>query len=105
MKIRLEANGYDVLTAEDGQLALDAARKEIPDLIILDLMLPVVDGYKVCRQLKSEEGYKKIPILIFSARAQASDIRMGEEAGADGYIVKPFEPAALLSKIRELLKE
>ncbi|MFA5155852.1 MAG: response regulator [Candidatus Omnitrophota bacterium] len=105
MKIRLEANGYDVLTAGDGQLALDKARADIPDLIILDLMLPKIDGYQVCRQLKSDEKYKHIPVLMFSARAQEADKKNGEEAGADGYIVKPFDPPALLSKIKELLKE
>jgi two-component system, OmpR family, alkaline phosphatase synthesis response regulator PhoP len=105
MKIRLEANGYEVLTAIDGQAALDTARKESPDLIILDLMLPKMDGYKVCRLLKFDEKYKKIPILMFTARAQESDKQLGQEVGADGYVVKPFEPSTLLSKIKEFLKE
>jgi len=105
IKIRLEANGYEILTAGDGQQALDTARKEMPDLIILDLMLPKIDGYKVCRMLKFDEKYKKIPVLMFTARAQESDKKLGEEVGADGYIVKPFEPSALLSKIKEFLKE
>ncbi len=105
MQIRLEASGYEIIPASDGQQALDLARKEMPELIILDLMLPKVDGYKVCRVLKSDDRYKKIPILLFTARAQESDKELGKEAGADGYIVKPFEPSALLAKIKEFLKE
>ncbi|MBU2044003.1 MAG: response regulator [Candidatus Omnitrophica bacterium] len=102
VKMRLEANGYEVLSAFDGQEALDKARKEKPDLIILDLMLPKIDGYKVCRMLKFDEKYKKIPIILFTARAQESDKKMGQDVGADSYIVKPFEPKALLAKIKEL---
>jgi len=103
VKSRLQANGYIVLTAGDGQEALEKARKEKPDLIILDLMLPKIDGYKVCRMLKFDEKYKKIPILMFTARAQESDKKLGEEVGADGYITKPFEPSVLISKIHELI--
>ncbi len=105
VKIRLEANGYDVLTAIDGQQALDKARNQNPDLIILDLMLPKIDGYKVCRMLKFDEKYKHIPVIMFSARAQEADKKLGEEVGADAYLVKPFEPEVLISKIKELLKE
>jgi len=104
MKIRLEANGYEVISAFDGQEALDLAKKEKPDLIILDLMLPKIDGYKVCRLLKFDSKYEKIPIIMFTARAQDSDRKLGEEVGADAYIIKPFEPEILLSKIQEFLK-
>lgn len=104
IKFRLEANDYDVIIAYDGQEALDKARKEKPDLVILDLMLPKIDGYKVCRMLKFDEKYKKIPIVLFTARAQESDQKMGKEVGADAYITKPFEPKALLDKIKELIK-
>lgn len=103
IKMRLEANDYEVIAAYDGQEALDKARKEKPDLIILDLMLPKMDGYKVCRLLKFDEKYKKIPIILFTARAQESDKKIGEEVGADAYITKPFEPQTFLSKIKELL--
>lgn len=105
VKLRLEANGYEVLTAYDGQEALEKARREKPDLIVLDLMLPKIDGYKVCRMLKFDEKYKNIPILMFSARAQDSDKKLGEEVGADAYVTKPFEPEILLGKIKELLKD
>jgi DNA-binding response OmpR family regulator len=104
VKMRLEANGYDILTAYDGKEALDVAKKEMPDLIILDLMLPQIDGYKVCRMLKFDEKYKKIPIIIFTARALDTDKKVGMEVGADDYIVKPFEPELLLMKIKDLLK-
>jgi DNA-binding response OmpR family regulator len=104
LSIRLEAKNYQVITACDGQEGLDKARSESPDLIILDLMLPKLDGYQVCRALKSDEKYKQIPIVIFTARAQESDIKAGNEAGADAYITKPFEPAILLAKVSQLIK-
>lgn len=102
---RLQANGYELIGAYDGQEGLDKARKEKPDLIILDLMLPKIDGYKVCRMLKLDEKYKKIPIILFTARAQEEDKKLGRDAGADSYITKPFEPQVLLGKIKDLLKE
>ncbi|MDD5355218.1 MAG: response regulator [Candidatus Omnitrophica bacterium] len=102
VKMRLEANGYDVIVAYDGQDGLDKARQEKPDLIILDLMLPKIDGYKVCRMLKFDEKYKNIPIIMFTARAQAEDEKLGKEVGADAYVTKPFEPQVLLGKIKSL---
>ena len=105
MKMRLEANDYEVLAAYDGQEGLDMAKKEKPDLIILDLMLPKMNGYKVCGLLKKDARYAKIPIMIFTAKAQEEDKKLGEEIGADGYLTKPFEPETLLGKIKELIKE
>ena len=103
LKFRLEANNYEVLSATDGQEGLNKARSERPDLIILDLMLPKLDGYKVCRMLKFDEGYKNIPIIMFTARDQKKDEELGKEMGADAYITKPFESEVLLEKIKELL--
>lgn len=103
LTLRLEASNYEALRAYDGREALDKAKKEKPDLIILDLMIPKIDGYKVCRMLKFDEKYKHIPIIMFTARAQGEDRKLGEEVGADAYITKPFEPQALLAKIKELL--
>ena len=100
---RMKHAGYEVITACDGQEALTKAKKEKPDLIILDLMLPKLDGYKVCRMLKFDEKYKHIPIIMLSARAQEADKKMGETVGADGYVTKPFEPQVLLGKVKELL--
>ncbi|MDO8603305.1 MAG: response regulator [Candidatus Omnitrophota bacterium] len=105
LRFRLEANDYEVLTASDGQEGLNKARSEKPDLVILDLMLPKLDGYKVCRMLKFDEAYKSIPIIIFTAKAQRKDEELGMEMGADAYISKPFEPEILLAKIKELLSK
>ena len=105
LRFRLEANNYEVLSASDGQEGLNKARSEKPDLIILDLMLPKLDGYKVCRMLKFDENYKAIPIIIFTARAQKKDEELGMEMGADAYIAKPFEPEVLLGKMKELLEK
>jgi len=104
VKMRLEANSYEVITAYDGQEAFEKTKKEKPDLIIMDLMLPKMDGYKVCGLLKKDARFTKIPIIIFTARAQQADIKLGEELGANAYITKPFEPKVLLDKIQELLK-
>ena len=103
LETRLKANGFQVVSAADGLAALEAVKKEKPDLIILDLMLPKMDGYKVCGLLKKDTRFAKIPILIFTARAQAEDVKLGQELGADAYIVKPFEPKTLLEKIQELI--
>ena len=104
VKMRLEANGYQVLAAYDGQQAYEMARKEKPDLMILDIMMPKMDGYRVCGLLKKDIRFAKTPIILFTAKAQDEDKKLGEELGADAYIVKPFEPQALLAKIKELLQ-
>ena len=101
----LKDNGYEVITADNGQEALEKAKTEKPDLILLDLMLPRMDGYKVCGLLKNDTRYAKTPIILFTAKAQEKDKKLGEEVGADAYITKPFEPEILLVKIKELLKE
>ncbi len=103
IKLRLVSAGYDILEAYDGQEALKTAQNQAPDLIILDLMLPKINGYKVCRMLKFDEKYKHIPIIMFTAKVQDIDKQMGQKVGADAYITKPFEPGILLAKIRELL--
>jgi len=100
----LESDGYSVVTASDGQEALDKAKKEMPDLIMLDLMLPRIDGYKVCAMLKFDKNYSKIPIIILTARAGESDKELGAEVHADAYVTKPFEPDAILAKVKELIK-
>lgn len=102
---QLQEAGYEVMSAYDGQEGLSKAQKEKPDLIVLDLMLPKMDGYKVCGMLKNDGRYKKIPIIMFTARAQVSDMELAKEVGAEAYITKPFEQEVLLGKIKELLKE
>lgn len=103
LKFRLEAVGYDVIEALDGHEGLERARSGKADLIVLDLMLPKIDGFKICRMLKFDEKYKHIPIIMFTARAQKQDMEMGKEVCADAYITKPFEPEVLLGKIKGLL--
>ena len=105
VKLQLEADGYEVLIAYDGQEALDKARREKPDIIILDVMLPKLDGYKVCRMLKFDEKYKKIPLIIFTARVQASDEKLSYAVGADAYVTKPFDSHVLLDQIKKLLEK
>lgn len=104
LRFRLESMDYDVSEAEDGQEGLDKARSNMPDLILLDLMLPKLDGFKVCRILKFDAKYKDIPIIMFTAKAQEEDKDAGRDVCADAYITKPFEPAVLVSKIKELLR-
>lgn len=101
---RLKAGGYETLSALDGQRAFEMARQEKPDLIILDLMLPKMDGFKVCALLKKDARYAHIPVILFTAKAQDEDRLLGEEAGAEAYITKPFEPQKMMTKIRELLE-
>jgi DNA-binding response OmpR family regulator len=105
VKMYLEHHRYEVITANDGQEGLGKAKTEKPDLIVLDLMLPKMDGYKVCGLLKKDTRYAKIPVILFTAKAQEKDVKLGQEVGADAYITKPFEPEVLLSKIEELIKE
>ena len=105
VRFPLEIEGYNVLVAYNGEEALNQARKENPDLILLDLMLPKLDGYKVCRLLKFDERYKHIPILMLTAKTQEQDKVLGMETGADEYITKPFEMDYLLKKVKEYLNK
>jgi len=101
---RLEFSGYEVVVAVDGQQGLEKARELKPDLIILDLMLPKMDGHKVCGMLKADKRFSEIPIILFTAKVQQADRDIGQEVGADAYITKPFEAPVLLAKIEELIK-
>jgi len=97
----LEKNGFSVVTAADGQSALTTARREKPDLIILDLMLPVMDGREVCKILRRESD---IPFIMLTALAEEIDQVTGLEIGADDYITKPFSPRAMVARVRALLR-
>ncbi len=105
VQISLETEGYECIVAYDGFRALDRAHKEKPDLIILDVMLPGLNGYKICRLLKFDEQYKHIPIIMLTAEAQEKDRLTGEETGADYYMTKPFSSDKLIAKIAEFLGE
>ena len=104
LQFGLQAIGYHVETASDGQEGLKKARELKPDIILLDLMLPKLDGYKVCRLLKFDERYKNIPIIILSARTQAGDQLLAMEMGANRFVTKPYDFAEVLSHIETLLK-
>ncbi len=103
IELRLTKEGFDVITSLDGEDALKKARRENPDLLILDLMLPKIDGYKVCRLLKFDQKYKNVPIIMLTARVEERDRNLGMEMGADEYITKPFEWDDLLAKILNFL--
>jgi len=103
LSLILKTDGYNVLVAVDGQEALEKARKEAPDLILLDVMLPKLDGYRVARMLKFDENYKHIPIIMLTAKIQEKDKKTGMEMGADDYLTKPFEIPILQQKVREIL--
>lgn len=105
IEARLKQADREVLVAHDGQEGLEKARTEKPDLILLDLMLPKLDGYKVCRILKFDKKYKNIPIIILTAKGQENDEKLGREAGADAYLTKPYQHEVVFAKITELLKE
>ncbi len=103
LKIRLESAGYEVLAAYDGQEALNVARREHPDLILLDVLLPKINGYKVARLLKFDKKFKEIPIIMLTSRAKQADAELGIEAGANEYIFKPYNPAKLMEMIAKYL--
>jgi len=100
----LEKNMHEVIIAMDGQEGLEKAKTENLDLIILDIMMPEINGLKVCRTLKNNFRYNKIPIMILSALAHEDDFKAGKEAGANAYITKPFDSKVLLGKVEELLR-
>jgi DNA-binding response OmpR family regulator len=97
----LERAGFDVISAHDGETALRLARLEQPDLIVLDLMLPGVDGLDVCRRLRQQSG---VPIIMLTARVEEADRIVGLELGADDYITKPFSPGELVARVRATLR-
>jgi CheY-like chemotaxis protein len=105
LKMRLEANNYEVITAVEGQEGLEKAQKENPSLIILDVMLPKISGYRICQLLKADPKYNTIPIIISSGRTPQEIRKVSQEIGADAWVSKPFEAEALLLKIKELLEK
>ena len=99
---RLQSQGYIVIAARDGEQALEKAKSEKPDLIILDVMMPKLDGNEVCRRLRASAECKNIPIVMLTACGQAADIKKGMEGGADSYVSKPFKSATLLGIVSAL---
>jgi DNA-binding response OmpR family regulator len=99
----LEFGGFQVLSATNGEEAVELARQHRPDLIILDVRMPKMTGYEACRLLKSQEETRSIPVVFLSAKGQEAEIRQGMEAGADAYILKPFAPDELIRQVRAIL--
>ena len=99
----LGAEGFEVITANNGELAIEKAKQDKPDLIVLDIMMPVLDGYETCRRLKREAETKNIPVVLLTAKGRDVDKRLGYEVGAVDYIVKPFSPNRLIERIQEIL--
>lgn len=99
----LASRGYSVNGVTDGRMALDWVSRKKPDLVLLDIMIPEIDGFEVCRQLKSEETTKNIPVIMVTAKKRREDMDRSEQVGADGYITKPFKSLMLLEEIQRLL--
>jgi two-component system, cell cycle response regulator DivK len=97
----LTASGYELIEAVDGEQGLTAAEQERPDLILMDIQLPGIDGYEVTRRIKANEALRHIPIIAVTSYALSGDDQKAFEAGCDAYVTKPFSPRALLAKIRE----
>jgi DNA-binding response OmpR family regulator len=105
LRFGLEADGFEVLEAGDGEEGLRSAREQHPDLMVLDLMLPKMDGYKVCRALKFDERFRTMPIVILSARSGEQDRQLALTMGADAFVTKPYEMRGLVAVIREKLEQ
>jgi two-component system alkaline phosphatase synthesis response regulator PhoP len=100
----LEREGFRTLTAADGRRALELARRELPDLIVLDWMLPEVEGLEVCRMLKQDRATRHIPVIMLTVRSSETDKVLGLEMGADDYLTKPFSPRELVARVKALLR-
>jgi len=104
LEIQLKREGYVPLTADTGEAGLELVREKLPNLVLLDLMLPGMDGFDVCRKLKEDKSTKDIPIVMLTARGEEADIITGLEIGADDYITKPFSPRVVISRIKSVLR-
>ena len=104
LKVALEAEGYNVAEAKDGHEAIDKVHYELPDAILLDLMIPGIDGFEVCRQLKSDDMYRHIPVIMLTARGEIDDKVEGIELGADDYVTKPFNLKELKARVKMVLR-
>jgi DNA-binding response OmpR family regulator len=103
LKVNLELEGYAVDVAEDGEEALELFDERRPNLVLLDIMMPRLDGWEVCRRLKEGEDSADVPIVLLSARAQEADVQRGTEMGVAAYVTKPFDPIQLLDLVADIL--
>jgi two-component system alkaline phosphatase synthesis response regulator PhoP len=99
------AEGYEVITAANGAEAVEKAVNEKPDVIVLDIMMPKMDGYEACKKLKSDPQTKAIPVILLTAKGRDVDRRLGSEAGADDYVVKPFSPGRLIERVEGMIRK
>ena len=104
LQMRLESQGYEVVTAGDGVEALEKIRELLPDLVLLDIMMPKMDGIETVKQIKADGSLPFIPVLLVTARADAKDVIAGLESGADDYLTKPVDHAALSARVRAMLR-
>src|SRR5437868_9121775 len=104
LQMRLESQGYEVTTAGDGEAALAIIRDKLPDLVLLDIMMPKLDGIATVKQLKADTALPFTPVILVTARADAKDIIAGLEAGGDDYLTKPVDQAALMARVRAMLR-
>ena len=104
LQVNFEMEGYDVITAGDGEEGLAKAQAEHPDAVVLDVMMPKMDGLEVARRLKGDDATKAIPIILLSAKAQQADVQAGQATGADEYLTKPFDPLELLQRVGALIE-
>ena len=103
IQFRLERSGYEVVVAEDGDQALKIARERSPDLVVLDVMMPGLNGYEVTRSLRADVETKRILVILLTARVQEADVAQGFDAGADDYLTKPFSPQELRARVQAIL--
>lgn len=104
LQMRLMANSYDIITATDGEMGLGMAREKHPDLILLDIMMPKMDGLEVCRRLKGDPSLPFMPIILVTAKTESKDVVAGLEAGGDEYLTKPVDHAALVARVKSMLR-
>ena len=100
---KLEKEGFEVIWEKDGGAAFESIKSNLPDLVLLDIMMPVMNGYQVLKKMKEDDDIKNIPVIMLTAKGQERDVVTGIEMGAEDYIVKPFRPAELIVRIRKIL--
>ena len=100
----MQNSGYEVLWAENGGMAFESVKENKPDLVLLDIMMPVMDGYQVLKKLKQDDTLKDIPVIMLTAKGQERDVLKGFDLGSSDYIVKPFRPAELAARVKKILE-
>ena len=104
IQFKLQKEGFEITWKDNGADALESVKEIKPDLVLLDVMMPVMDGYQVLKKIKEDENLKQIPVIMLTAKGQERDVVKGFDLGSEDYIVKPFRPAELVSRIKKILK-